>query len=223
MTMLTEGRHPGEFIMTEANGQRSREALTIAESQTIQPGGLLAKLLVAAGATVSVADGDGDHTGKGDLTLADPAINGRAKDGVYTVVCTAAATNGGSFEVSDPAGKPVGVATVGTAFNKEVKFTIADGGTDFAVGDSFNITVVTEDSDFQYVAYDQDGTDGSEIPSAIAIYGAVTGASETVKIAGLVRDCEINAHCIEWPDDITEAEKVDAIQSLNDSGIIVRA
>jgi hypothetical protein len=222
MTTLTEGRHPGEFIMSEAKGQRSREALIIGESQTIVPGGLLAKLLTVADATASVADGDGTHTGKGDLTLSDPALSTKAKDGVYTVICTAAATNGGSFEVTDPNGKSIGIATVGVAFNKEVKFTIADGATDFDVGDSFNITVVTEGSDFNYVAYDQDGTDGSEIPSAIAIYGATTGVGETAKIAGMVRDCEVNGNCLEWPTDITDAEKVDATQALESVGIIVR-
>ena len=30
MTVLVETRHPGEFILSEANGQRSRETITIA-------------------------------------------------------------------------------------------------------------------------------------------------------------------------------------------------
>ena len=30
MTVMHEGRHPGEFVMSEASGQRSRENITIA-------------------------------------------------------------------------------------------------------------------------------------------------------------------------------------------------
>jgi hypothetical protein len=35
MTVLVETRHPGEFILSEANGQRSREAITIASGAGI--------------------------------------------------------------------------------------------------------------------------------------------------------------------------------------------
>lgn len=41
MTILYEGRHPGEAIMTEAKGQISREAITVAESQTIEANSLV--------------------------------------------------------------------------------------------------------------------------------------------------------------------------------------
>jgi hypothetical protein len=42
MTVLMEGRHPGEFLLSEANGQRSREAITIAAgSGIIAPGAVL--------------------------------------------------------------------------------------------------------------------------------------------------------------------------------------
>jgi hypothetical protein len=34
--------------------------------------------------------------------------------------------------------------TVAVAFNKEIKFTIADGATDFVVGDSFKVRVGIE-------------------------------------------------------------------------------
>ena len=45
MTVLTEGRHPGEFLMTEANGQRSRENITIASGAgIIAPGTVLGRI-----------------------------------------------------------------------------------------------------------------------------------------------------------------------------------
>ena len=38
MTVLSESRHPVAFILSEAAGYRSREAIKIPESQTIQTG-----------------------------------------------------------------------------------------------------------------------------------------------------------------------------------------
>lgn len=220
MTVLTEGRHPGEFIMTEANGQRSREAVTIAAEQAIEPGYLLSKLAIAAGA-VAISQAFAG-TGNGVLTFSDPAYNTKVKDGDYTVTCFEAAADGGKFNVEDPSGKNIGTATVGAAFNKEIKFTIADGATDFVVGDTFTVSVAADAEDYQYAAYDPAGTDGSEEPSAIAIYGVTTGEDETADIAAITDDAEVNGHCLAWPSGITASQKADAIQSLNRSGIKVR-
>ena len=60
MTVLLEARHPGEFLMTEANGQRSRETITIASGAgVIAPGTVLGKL-TASGKYVASAVGASD-------------------------------------------------------------------------------------------------------------------------------------------------------------------
>lgn len=41
---VTEGRHPAEFIISEAAGHRSRDNLTIGPNQTIVPGQVLGKV-----------------------------------------------------------------------------------------------------------------------------------------------------------------------------------
>ncbi len=41
MTTLYEGSRPGEFILSEANGQRSRETITIPANQTIPANSLI--------------------------------------------------------------------------------------------------------------------------------------------------------------------------------------
>jgi hypothetical protein len=222
MTILTEGRHPGEFIINEDPGTRSREAVTIASEQDFEPGTVLAKVGTIADMAATSAAG-ADNTGQGALTLASPAVTSKARDGVYTIVCVEPASAGGTFDVQGPDGKSIGTAKVGVAFTKEVKFTIADGDPDFAAGDRFTVTVAADQVDFTYVAYDQDGTDGSEIPDAIAIYGATTGVGETADIAAITNDAEVNGNCLVWPDDIEAAEKADAIQALNAKGIKVRA
>jgi hypothetical protein len=44
MTVKTEGPHSGGFIVSEANGHRSREIITIAAGQVLQAGAVLAVL-----------------------------------------------------------------------------------------------------------------------------------------------------------------------------------
>lgn len=38
MTTLTEGRHAGEFLLSEANGQLSRETVTVESGQVLEAG-----------------------------------------------------------------------------------------------------------------------------------------------------------------------------------------
>ena len=47
--VFTEPRHAGEFILSEASGNRSREGVKIGENQNIEPGTLLAILALTAG------------------------------------------------------------------------------------------------------------------------------------------------------------------------------
>lgn len=218
-TVLNEGRHPGEAIMSEATGNRSRSNVIVGASQAIIANMLIAKLAVAAGTQVAQSF---SGTGNGVLTLASPAVSSRVKDGVYKVMCVTAAANGGLFRVEAPDGVVVGNATVGVAFNKEIKFTIADGATDFVVGDEFLITVSADAEDFQYVAHAPSATDGSEIPVGYSIYGVTTGVGETKKAVIIDRDAELNGNCIEWASGISAAQKADAIQALDAIGIRLR-
>ena len=123
MTVLLEARHPGEFLMTEANGQRSRETITIATGAgVIAPGTVLGKV---------------------------------------------------------------------TASGK-------------------------------YVASAVGASDGSQNPTAIPIYGA-DATSADVDVAAIVRDAEVNGHCLVYHADRDQpAEKAAANVALAALGIIVR-
>ena len=66
MTVLIEGRHPGEFLMSEANGQRSRENITIASgSGIIAPGTVLG--LITSGPDASQYTASPHAAGEPDL------------------------------------------------------------------------------------------------------------------------------------------------------------
>lgn len=84
----------------------------------------------------------GGNTGNGTITM--DAVAPKSADaiaGVYQVRCTTAAVNGGTFTVTDPTGATLGTVAVGATFNNKIKFTIADGSTDFILTDGFDVIV----------------------------------------------------------------------------------
>lgn len=93
------------------------------------------------------AQADAGNTGNGVLTMASPSVGAGVKEGVYRLVAIEPASDAGQFSIEDPDGVQIGVATVAVAYDGVIKFTIADGGTDFVAGDAFSITVAASDGD----------------------------------------------------------------------------
>ncbi len=118
---LTEGRHPGEFLLSEAAGTRSRDNVTIAQGTIIEPGTVLGKISAS-----------------------------------------------GAYGPFDPA-----------------------------------------------------ATDGREVPAGIALYGA-DAAAAAVETAAIVRSAEVKAEALVWPDGITDAQRLAALDALQTDGIITR-
>ena len=132
MTIKTEGVYAGEFLLSEANGTRSREEVVIAAGSGILKAGTLIALITAANALTPTADGG--NTGNG--TIGSVTVTSMAITGNYILTITEASANGGKFELVDPTGALVGEGTVGQAFTGGgLTFTLGDGSTDFAVDD----------------------------------------------------------------------------------------
>lgn len=161
------------------------------------------------------------NTGNGIITLANPAISATASVGDYQAICIEPAANGGTFEVFDHQGVSVGTATVGTAFNGPVKFTIADGATDFAVGDAFVIKVP---AGTKVKEWDPTATDGSAEVAGVALAKgyAPSGADGGILIEARGPSI-LDLDGIEWPDGVTNDQKAAAITALAKKQIIVRA
>lgn len=221
MSTIIQRRAAAAFILSEASGKRSRGTGVIALSQEFEAGQVLGRIANASGVTVTQAADPGNTAGSGALTLASPAYSSRVKEGVYTVTMETVVANGGKFRVEDPAGVHIGDATVGTAFNKEVKFTIADAN-DFVIGDKFTIKVEFGPGGKLYKAWNEDATDGSEVAAAIAIYPVKTDGSSTEATAIFERDGEVNGKELDFSGTATEAEIDAAIDQLAQVGIIVR-
>lgn len=146
-TSYTEGTHSHEGLISESPMFRSREEVTVLSGQNLSDMHVVGKVSHAWGrAPVPTVSG----TGNGTMSNVKPGP--LAKAGTYTVTCTTAATNGGTFSVTDPDSVTIGTlvltAGAGTATvfrSDQMEFTITDGSTDFVVNDSFSI-VVAEDT-----------------------------------------------------------------------------
>ena len=91
-------------------------------------------------AAAAAASGTG-NSGDGTYTAASPALATDAQVGTWIVQLVSAASNGGLFAVTRPDGTIDGYAKVGVAYDGGLKFTIADGNADFALGDKFTVAV----------------------------------------------------------------------------------
>lgn len=221
MTNFTEGRHPGEGLLSEANPNRSRGVATIpAGTGKVEPGTVLGKI---TGDVIDVTKTD-IGGGKGALTLADPAYGAGVKHGTYRIVIIEPEADGGDFVVEDPSGVVVGNGSVGAAFDGVIKFTLADAATDFEPGDTVLVHVDRSGSGGFVPSADAEveGSEGAEVACAIALYGCdATDAAQ--KIAIIERDAEWNGHTLTFDDSVDDADKkaAKAVQ-LSSVGIIVR-
>lgn len=224
MTTLTEGRHAAEFVMSEASRSRSRDTITILSGAGVVKAGTVLGLIAAAVAAGSaVAAADAGNTGNGVLTMdaTTPVLAG-AKAGVYRAVCIEPGANVGTFAVFDPDGVEIGRHVVaGAAFATQIKFTIADGATDFVAGDAFSITVAA--GSLKYVpAPHAEQADDSDTPRAINLY-EVDATSADVKVAAITRDAEVNGKLLTYEATVDDADKKAAKNAgLAALGIIVR-
>lgn len=102
MTVYTEGRYPGEFLLSEAAGQRSRDTITVVSGAGIvAPGTILGKITSSGKYTPrDVGAVDGSETAAVvalygcDATAADADIAGIVRDAevkadVLTIVVNA--------------------------------------------------------------------------------------------------------------------------------------
>lgn len=211
MSIKTEGVHAGEFLLSEANGERSRENITITSGSGILPAGtVLAKITADNALTATAKPGNTGNGTVGSASVSSSAVLA----GTYVLEITEAAANGGEFEVTDPRGNLLGNGTVGVAFSAGgIGFTLADGSTDFVEGDAFNLVVKAGLG--EYTAYDDDGTDDGRCVASAILYGAVDATATDVIATAIVRDAEVTERLLTGLDANGKAD----LQAL---GIIIR-
>lgn len=215
MAEKSEGKYAGEAIVSEANGTRSREKITVLSGEGVLSAmTVLGRVLVGAGSSAAFAG----NTGNGAMGAI--TVGAGAKAGVYKLVIIEPGTNAGRFQVEDPDGIVIGVGTVAAAFSAGgLSFTLADGGTDFVAGDGFDITVAA--GSLKYKDFDVAGADGSQIAAGV-LYDGVDATSADVDTVAFVRDCEVNKAELVFTGTPTDNQKAAAYADLAKLGIIVR-
>lgn len=211
VTPLQEAWHNGGFIVSEANGHTSRDTVTLTGGVQVLGGTVLGQQTTGATAAAAAL---GTNTGNGTfgaITVAAPA-----QPGAYTVEFDDAT----HYIVSDPNGTEIGHGTTGAAFAAGgLGFTITAGGTAFAPGDSFTVTVAAGSGKF--APLNMSAADGTANAAGI-LFGArdVTAADKSA--VAMVRLCEVNASELIWPAGATAPQIAAATLQLKALGVIAR-
>jgi Bacteriophage lambda head decoration protein D len=149
--------------------------------EVVIPSGDLSKGAVLGKRTLGAATGS-SVTGTGNGTIGSITRGRRGKVGVYTITCLSIVTNSGLFSVKNPDGEQIGIARAATAFSSsEINFTLADGSTDFAVGDYFTITIAAGTG--KYVLVDSTAVDGSGVADCILANDVDASTAEKTDVA----------------------------------------
>lgn len=220
--MATETTRAGSFLASEAQGTRSREQVTLLKfndnATVYQAGQILSRYNTTGVATYAAGAG---NTGNGACGAI--VTSAGVKPGVYTGECIKAAANAGTFRLEDPDGIFVGNVVVGAAFaGGGLAFTLADGATDFVVGDTFTISLPTSGGNVgKYISTDLTGKYGREVAAGILFAYADVSGNADVQATVIVRDAEVKADLLVYP--TNNANDIAAINAqLAELGIIVR-
>ncbi len=215
MALKTEGQHPAEFLVSEANRTRSRESITVLSGQNLNSGHVIGKATKAGTTTVTA---DGSNTGDG--TMGTVTVAADSKVGTYRLTIIEPATNAGAFMVQDPDGVDVGQGDVAAAFTGGgLTFTLADGATDFAAGDAFTIEV--DAGTGKVVEHDPAGTNGSEVAAGVLLEAVDASAADKAGVI-VVRDAEVNKAELVFKTGMSQGDQDTAIADLKALGILAR-
>lgn len=212
---LTEGNRLNDVLFWEiADVLYSREKITLLSGQNLKVGAVLGKNLISPTAAGSA----GTNVGNG--TIGTVTAGTAAQRGKYRAVCVEPAANAGTFAVYDPKGVFIGVAVVAVAFAGEVGFTIADGSTDFSVGDSFIVEVTA--GSYKHKEYDPAASDGAK--RVAGFLGADTNATAAdLATMGVLRGPAIVKNSgLVWKSGLTADQKTAGKDELAALGIITR-
>jgi len=225
MAILTELLTPGDVFKFEdgAEALYSRDNVTVLSGQNLLIGTVVGK--IALGAATSAVKASGANTGNGTLVLdATTPVLANAQAGLYQVRITVAGTNSFTARVYDPTGDSLGDISVSGSgasgtFSDQIKFAITDGGTDFIVGDGFDVTIAAGSNKVAAVA--AAGTNGTQVAAGIMFSStdATLGDARGVMVARDAIYADVKAI---WPVGASAAQKAIWAAQLASVGIIPR-
>lgn len=214
--VIYEQFYDGAFLVSEANGGRSRDAAVIDNStgsDILYNAGLVMVQSTTGAATVSHA---GTNVGNGTASAA--SVLAGAIYGAYSIIATSAT----EFTVQDPGGAFLAPLTVGTAYADEIGLTITAGSTAFVAGDTFTVSVTATNGN--WISWT-----GGAISTPIGIlYNRIYVSAGTAEnVAMVTRDAEVNQLEVQFDPAVTGAGNAatlmaTAFAALATAGIIAR-
>lgn len=187
---LNEGKHTAEYLLSEANGTRSRDAIVIAAgSGKLEAGTVLAKITSTNAATATASSGNDSTASFGTIT-----VSNTANTGTYTLTVTAAAdgSDPAEFTVTAPSGATATGVTGAVFTGLGLSFTLTDGLTTGAVAVNDAWSIAVQAGIGQCVPYDDDGTnDGRRTATGILYAEVDASGAEDVNAVAITRDCEV--------------------------------
>ncbi len=194
MSSIDQGNTIADILKWESDASLSREKVTVLSGQNLALGTVLGKVTIGSVPTTGTA-GAG-NSGAGTCTSVTAGTD--TKVGTYTLKAITAGS-GAVFSVEDPDGYALPNAITGTAYtNEQINFTINDGSPDFAVGDSFTITVPAGGGQVRIVGSDL--VNGAQKAYGI-LYADVDASLADTEGVAIVRDAVIVATDLVWPDE----------------------
>jgi hypothetical protein len=216
---ISELTRVSDVLLYEAGEEVNfvREAITmLSGTAACIPGQLLGKITVGAATETHVG-----NTGNGAMTIdATTPVLANAQVGVYTVRCTVAAANGGTFRVFDPTGDSLGDVVVAATFSDQIKFVIADGATDFIVGDTFLVTVAAGSGKWCKVT--PAAVNGSQYCAGVLLAATDASAADAIGVAVVRGPAIIKTGGITYTAAMSAGEKATALAQLAVLGITTR-
>ena len=201
----------GGFMVNEAEGFRSRDEIVVITGQVLLAGAVLGRVFSGGTATSAPAAGNVGNGVLGAVTVSN------APPGNYQLVITAPGANVGEFEVRNSNGLVIGQGTVAAAYSAGgLAFTLADGSTDFAAGDTFNILVAGGTGKFK--EYNPTNTDGSQYVAGI-LWDDADATAADVRAAAITSDCEVNQGELTWFSGATAPQIATGVLGLRQLGI----
>lgn len=215
--VLTESLHPGDFMVSEAPGRLSRQAVLIAAAVTT---GLILGAATKGMGTFAAAAGVAGGSNTGNGTMGTPSAGVGAQVGSYTVEYIAPTL----FNVIDPSGKLIGEGANSAAFAGQIGFTMTAGTTPFAAGDKFTVAVTeTDPADAgEYLPLNLSATDGTENAAGISWDNYTPPSGGTMSGTAIVRNAEVKGVNLTYPSGANSTQIAAINAQLAALGIIVR-
>lgn len=197
--------HDNLFAGSEVGFATKTGTILSGEPAALARGAVMGKVRTGA-----VSETHAGNTGNGVMGAITKGI--LAKPGVYKLKIDVAASNAGHFILLDPDGLAVGAGNVAVAFASDhLNFTLADGATDFVVGDTFLITVAAGSGKLRRL--DVTAVDGTALP--FGILTDAIDASAADKACSVYTTGEFNTRALSF-DDATTIDTVVGSKSLRE-------